>query len=189
MNFLVFCILVNAILAAVVFFFFMKATAKSAAQNWGLDFYDMSILVLTVSFVVASIMFWDDFDKFSNKIFNTEEPVCIEYLGAFPVKSHWSKPNRTFIETPDNMERFQVTFKLGSSTSVVKIKPESKIFLDYVDDMYRVKATSDSLHMYVYHYKKWGPFEMPNYLRSGIISKNVPDFYEEGKCVEIVKLK
>lgn len=178
----------NIILIVLMFFFLNKLYKQFKKKQRNLfddPIWPISFSIVVILVVTFSCVFWDNFYNISRSVFNSEEPICMEHVGTFEVKSHWSSPNLKYIEIPYSVNRFQVKFKTFCCSYSKKVVPGGRVFVEELD----VKPGIDSVHLYVYHYKKIGPFGMPDVLKDGILSKNVPELYEQRKCIETVKLK
>lgn len=188
MNFILTLVIINAFIFIIVNFIIYKGKKSKKRLVEYTDFGDYIPINFTISIVFMFV--WPNVIEASYTLFDVEHPVCIDYIATLDINSHWMNPKDSYVEIPSNIKSFKLISRIHKdATTTHKIKPGQKWSVSHSSIINENDAENKSrVHLYIFRYKKFGPFQAPNYIRRGFFSYDTPEIYHQAKCVETVQL-
>ena len=190
MFFVIYVLLSLGIPVGLFCFIHKKWKSKKSYDKTDTELLGGLVWTLVVTLIIVSACF---FEEMCESIWDYEHPVCIEYVSSLPVQRHWSRPNFEFVQIPSGFPNFILKnnspYSLGRENWLIQ---DGKRLSTTHEDFVLIPekdAPKDSLRFYVYSYKKWGPFEVPPFMRHGHACFGEPPLIQRGKCKTQAEVK
>lgn len=189
MSLICFFILVNI---TVVTLFILIAMWSHQNTYYDFDEFGMLWMVKIMSIIMFNIIFWVKIDEVIYGLFDMKKPICIEHVATVDVQYHWSSPKDKYFIIPHEIHKFTTEKNAGLNINQSTIKPGDEIYLSDFHISHNINAPQNNIkkiHIFIYEYKKWHGFEIPQSFKRGIFSNEKPSWYEEAKCKATVELE